>query len=524
MSNDHSELETAILYSKATITDIGKAVAYTDGNRLYINTEDNLYKLLPAYSTDFLKWLLWHEQYHIELRHPTRFFKYLKDQAHFQELKDAAENLDKLAVDFNLSHKEVNIIMDILVHDSLAEMFPDLVPIAILNCAQMRNRNSLKYTFKAKNLEDMLTEYSEYKKEQEENAQGQGQGQGQEQREGEGEGQGQGGSGQGQDDEGDQTEQQEGQGSDSSDTPEGEEGSGLGSGSNSEQTADGEKNAKDKSQGDRDVKHHGESKAKDGPARNKAGKDVGEQKNNKNERPEEELTDSLSDDHDLTDWSKLEELDETEFIDKETANEIDKRIKELQNMKIKLGRLSQQLNSLVTTNKMRTYRMPSLLQGGSGCIYKGKLPGKTSLYLVFDASGSMGREMKIFKDIITKSIPQAMNCPCEWWAGWPYDLKVKPYKEDGWNGYYKAKFQDFIPVEAGGGGRDDGDRVIELCYKAEQLGYSPIGVTDGGGGIEWTHDMIKQLKRTVLVGPCEEWFKIVKAINPKIQTINVKLN
>ena len=58
-----------------------------------------------------------------------------------------------------------------------------------------------------------------------------------------------------------------------------------------------------------------------------------------------------------------------------------------------------------------------------------------------------------------------------------------------------------------------------MCFKAEQLGYSPIGVTDGGGRISWSKDMIKQLKRTVLVGHSEEWLKAVQKINPNIQII-----
>lgn len=72
-----------------------------------------------------------------------------------------------------------------------------------------------------------------------------------------------------------------------------------------------------------------------------------------------------------------------------------------------------------------------------------------------------------------------------------------------------------------GGYSDDGDRTIELCYKAEQLGYSPIGVTDGGGKISWSKDMLKQLKRTIFVGQDKEWLEDVQKINPKIQVLDI---
>ena len=76
-----------------------------------------------------------------------------------------------------------------------------------------------------------------------------------------------------------------------------------------------------------------------------------------------------------------------------------------------------------------------------------------------------------------------------------------------------------MPIHANNGYNDDGDRTIELCYLAEQQGYSPIGVTDGGGCISWSVDMIKQLKRTVLVGQNGRWLEQVKKINPKIQIL-----
>ena len=136
------DVETAIMLEKAYVHDIGKAVAYTDGKRLFINTDDNLYSILPAYDHNMLKWLLWHERYHMELAHHNRFFKYVKELD------------DKGCMDeFQVTKEEVNIIMDILVHDSLSKMFPELVETAVNNLAQMRYRNSLGYTFTTFTLE-----------------------------------------------------------------------------------------------------------------------------------------------------------------------------------------------------------------------------------------------------------------------------------------------------------------------------------------------------------------------------------
>ena len=129
--SNHDEIETAIIYEKALIHDIGNAVAFTDGDRLFVNTEDNLMRILPDYNKGMLKWLLWHERYHMELRHHNRFFKYLKEL-------NKKETIDK----FQVTKEEVNIIMDILVHDSLSKMFPELVETALTIFAQMRNRNS----------------------------------------------------------------------------------------------------------------------------------------------------------------------------------------------------------------------------------------------------------------------------------------------------------------------------------------------------------------------------------------------
>ena len=76
------DVETALLLEKAKRLDIGNAVAYTDGDKVFLNTEDNLFNILPAYDQRMLKWLLWHEQMHMHLKHHNRFFKYL------DELKD----------------------------------------------------------------------------------------------------------------------------------------------------------------------------------------------------------------------------------------------------------------------------------------------------------------------------------------------------------------------------------------------------------------------------------------------------
>ena len=168
LNSDSRDVETAILLEQANVTDIGNAVAYTDGNRIFMNTEDNLFTILPAYDNKMLKWLLWHEKMHLELRHHNRFFKYLKEL-----------DAEKCKDEFRVTKEEVNIIMDILVHDSLARMFPDLVETAVNNLAQMRNRNSLKYTFTTNTLEEMLKEYADYKhKDEDEKGEGEGESEG----------------------------------------------------------------------------------------------------------------------------------------------------------------------------------------------------------------------------------------------------------------------------------------------------------------------------------------------------------
>ena len=213
------------------------------------------------------------------------------------------------------------------------------------------------------------------------------------------------------------------------------------------------------------------------------------------------------DEHDKTDWSKLDEINEKEFIDKSESDKLDNAIGRLRRKKFKLAKLTETLNGLVTSQRQRSYKMPSTTYCGGGILLKGSTPGRTQLYLVFDASGSMNSEMQTFKDIISQSIPQY--------------AKIKADKYSCGQPYYKGKFKDFMPVYANSGYSDDGDRTIELCWEAEQQGYSPIGVTDGGGQISWSRDKLKQLKRTVLVGDSLEWLEEAKAINPKIQILDI---
>ena len=482
--SDHKEIETAILYEKALIHDIGRAVAFTDGNRLFVNTEDNLAMILPDYNQGMLKWILWHERMHIELKHHNRFFKYVKEFE--KEMETSAETFSDGAITlhakkFNITKEEVNIIMDILVHDWMSSKFPELVETAMNNLAQFRNRNSLKYTFKTHNLEDMLTEYAEYKKDQS------GDGEGESKSEGEGTG----------------SEQESPDETPDSDTD-----------SDKDKADDGttDKSKKGHSKGGKPTPDDKKTKAEDGEPEVKDGV----------ERPDTVDPEPPSE-HDKTDWSKLEEIDSKEFIEKEEADHYENEINKLKRKKLKMGRLTHTLNGLATTKRDRTYRLPSMLQTGDGCIFKGKTPGRVELYLIFDASGSMAGDMNTFKEIISKSIPQAMNCPCEWFAGYNYDSPIKPYKSEHGDGYYKAKFKDFMSVRASSGFDDDGDRVIELCYLAEQMGYSPIGVTDGGGQLSWSKDKLKKLKRTILVGQNGYWLNKCKEVNPNIQILEIDI-
>lgn len=445
LNGEDRDIETAIMLERAIVTDIGNAVAFTDGNRIFVNTDDKLFDILPAYDHKMLKWLLWHERMHKELRHHNRFFKYLEEL-------DEMKTIDK----FQVTKEEVNIIMDILVHDSLSKMFPELVETAENNLAQFRNRNSLSYTFTTNTLEEMLDEYRKFKHPEE-----------------------------GKDGEGDETEDSEGKG--------------LPKDKDSEGKEDGEDKPKEEKKDGK--KGHKEGGEKSDPSSKKDKPEDGEPE----DKTGEPTPDIPTSEHTKTDWSKLEKIDSKEFISEGESDRIMRTVTELKNKKIRLGRLTETLNGLVTSTRQRTYSKPSTIKVGNGIILKGSTPGRTKLYLIFDASGSMGYELETFKEIIQKSIPQALDMPCEWFT----------------HTYKKGKFRDILPVCATSGFDDDGDRVIDLCYKAEQLGYSPIGVTDGGGQLSWSKDKLKLLKRTVLVGQNKYWLDKVKAINPNIQTLHI---
>ena len=455
LSSTCRDVETAILLEQAVIHDIGTAVAYTDGEKVFINTDDNLYNILPAYDNNMLKWILWHEKYHKELNHHKRFYKYINNH------KDREKS--KLTLD------EVNIIMDILVHDSLTKLFPELIDTAISNFAQMRNRNSLGYTFKTVTLEEMLNEYELYKQEQDSKGE----------------------------------ESKENEGSEEKDTDDSTSSSEDSSGSSSEDTPDKESESpSDKS--DKGTSHS-ESHA---------------------DKKEKKDKHKMEDEHHKTNWDKLRNIDTKEFIDEYTAAKIEDSVNRLKAKKLRLGRVTQTLNGLVTTTRERTYSMPSHVHVSGNVILKGRKPGRADLYLCFDASGSMDREMNLFKDIISKSIPQARKTPTTWFSGYissdtDIDRSLIQDKEGRDNDYYKGTFEDFMNVQASCGYSDDGDRTIELCWKAEKLGYSPIGITDGGGQIDWSRDMLKQLKRTVFIGQNKEWLETAKEINPLIHTLYI---
>ena len=466
LNGGHEEIETAILLEKATQCDLAElnrsyanAVAFTDGNRVYVNSDDNLAKILPDYNQGMLKWLLWHEEYHKQLKHHNRFFKYL------DELR-----AEKVVDEFPVTKDEINIIMDILVHDSLSRMFPELVETAANNLAQMRNRNSLGYTFKATTLEEMLDEYKAYKHPEEDKDKSE---------DGDGE--------------------SEGIGDTKSETPKDEE---------------------DKSE-DKEDKDKSEDK---GEKAHEDGGGMGDSKDSREDETEPEVSEGTptksepEPEHDKTDWSKLDDINPKEFIEADEADHIDNAIKELKNKKLKLAKVTETLNGLVTTTRIRTYARPSYIGVDKGIMLKGRKPGRASLYLVFDASGSMGDELALFKKIISESIPQAMSIPTEWFSG--CNEKIPRNPEGRNHDYYKGTFKDIMPVWASSGYNDDGDRVIELCLEAEKKGYSPIGVTDGGGGI-YEPEVLKQLKRTVLVGNCKSWLRKAKEINPRIETIDI---
>ena len=456
------DIETAIMLEQAHQTNIGNAVAYTDGRRIFINTDDKLFDILPNYNQKMLKWLLWHERYHNELRHHKRYFDYLRE-------------VEQSHTSFNLNQNEVNIIMDILVHDSLEKLFPELVNTAKENCAQFRNQNSLSYTFTTYTLEDMLREYSDYK--------------------------------------GKSTPPDESK-SEGKDSKSKDDDSRSGTDTGKSKDTEGKKKSSSDSTDSEGKKGHGEGGSTDGTDTKKL--EDGEPEIKK-DAPEPKMKDA----HDKTDWSKLEKIDSKEFIEDFEADVYIRQINELKRKKLRLSKLTETLNSLVTTTRKRTYTRPNpiKLSGTSKVILKGTTPGKAALYLCFDASGSMGEELRLFKDIISKAIPQAMETPTEWFSGEGEEIKPNPKGRN--SDYYKGKFKDIMSVLACGGYRDDGDRTIELCYKAEQEGYSPIGITDGGGGISWSEKMLKQLSRTILIGDTSSWLKRAKEINPRIEIISL---
>lgn len=483
LSSTNYDTETAIMLERAYVTDIGNAVAYTDGDRIFLNTQDNLFKILPAYDDNMLKWLLWHERMHLELKHHNRFFRYL------EELNEE-ETMDE----FHVTKDEVNIIMDILVHDWMSKKFPELVETAVNNLAQFRDRNSLKYTFKTNTLEEMLDEYARHKH-----------GEDEDKKEGEGEGE-----------EKDSEEDKEDEDSKSK---------GKGKGKTKDKKEDEPKDDGDKKEDKKKKpstdKAHAEG-GHDSTPREKTGKDTSEiETEPESEQPEPEAPGH----HDETDWSKLDDIDSKEFITESEGNEWVEEINRLKNVKLRLARITKTLNGLVTDTKVRSYKTPSYMQTGQHTIFKGSKKGHASLYLCFDASGSMGGDMDTFKEIIGKAIPQAMKTPTTWFSGWSYrdegkTIMKKCHDPKGRNDdYYKGTFADFMHIAADSGYSDDGDRTIELCFKAEQQGYSPIGITDGGGCLSWSVDMLKQLKRTVLVGHSKRWLDEVKKVNPNIQII-----
>jgi hypothetical protein len=245
------------------------------------------------------------------------------------------------------------------------------------------------------------------------------------------------------------------------------------------------------------------------------------EKSKESMKDEDDPEDGVPSEHNDADWSELDKIDSKEFITAEEGREITRAVERIRRKKLKLARVTETLNGLATDQRVRTYAVPSRYQVGKGVILKGRKPGKAKLYLVFDASGSMNRDMDMFKEIIQKSIPQAMECPCEWFSGWDNEAKLnypKTYHDRSYKDYYKGKFKDFIKVDAYNGYGDDGDRVIDLCMLAEEKGFNPIGVTDGGGCIRYP-DTLKKLKRTILVGGDMEWLRKAKKINPAVHII-----
>ena len=481
LSSTNYDTETAIMLERAYVTDIGNAVAYTDGDRIFLNTQDNLFKILPAYDDGMLKWLLWHERMHLELKHHNRFFRYLEELSE-EDTED----------EFQVTKSEVNIIMDILVHDWMSTKFPELVDTAVNNLAQFRDRNSLSYTFKHNTLEEMLDEYRKFKHKDEDKKEGEGEGE-----------------------EKDSEEKKEDEDSKS-------KGKGKGKVKDKKEDEPKEDEKKeDKKKKPSTDKAHAEG-GHDSTPREKTGKDTSEVTSEpESEQPEPEAPGH----HSETNWSKLDEIDSKEFITEREGNEWVEEINRLKNVKLRLARITKTLNGLVTDTKVRSYKTPSYMQTGQHTIFKGSKKGHANLYLCFDASGSMGGDMDTFKEIIGKAIPQALKTPTVWFSGYAYREEGRAVMRrckdpEGRNDdYYKGTFADFMKISADSGYSDDGDRTIEMCFKAEQAGYSPIGITDGGGCISWSIDMLKQLKRTVFVGHSKRWLLAVQKVNPNIQII-----
>jgi hypothetical protein len=270
-----------------------------------------------------------------------------------------------------------------------------------------------------------------------------------------------------------------------------------------------------------DDKSKGRTKGHSAGDEDKPSKSKEKSKESMKEEDEDDPEDGAPSEHNDADWSELDKIDSKEFITEEEGREITRAVERIKRKKLKLARVTETLNGLATDQRVRTYAVPSKYQVGKGVILKGRKPGKAKLYLVFDASGSMHSDMDMFKEIISKSIPQAMECPCEWFSGWGNDAKLnypKTYHDRGYKDYYKGKFKDFMKVDAYNGYGDDGDRVIDLCMLAEEKGFNPIGVTDGGGCIRFP-DTLKKLKRTILVGADKGWLNKAKKINPAIQTL-----
>lgn len=469
LSTPPVDVETAIIYEKATIHDIKKSVAYVNGEgQMYVNTEDNLRKILPCYNHDMLKWILWHEKFHTLLNHPKRYLKYAKNSGKF-----------------TLTHQEVNIIMDILVHDQLEKRFPELIPLAMLNLAQFRHNNSLKYTFKTYTLEKMLEEYQEYKDSQEQNGGGPG-------------------------------------------TPvenppqDGPQNPPI------EDPQDGPTQKSPKKSPTEDEPPAEDKKNKSGNGRGTEDDEDDEDNGSGVDETEDDTEDEQPEDTHDNDWDKLKDREDKEFLTEMESDEIDREVERLNIRKIRLAQLTETLSGLATTTRKRSYAMPSSIKVSDSILLKGRTPGKAALHLCFDASGSMSSQLKLFRDIITNSIPHALETPTTWFSGYisgGYDASLEDTADNKrlYGDYYKGQFKDIMRVWASDGYSDDGDRTIELCWLAEQEGYTPIGITDGGSRLSWSKKQLAELKRTILVVPEYEswWADRVKEVNSNIQIIIV---